>query len=93
MDAQLHADRLEGRSKRFHMRRWSDLPDGAFVDVDGMPALVTGEKLREWVPAVGYRAPMRRPTTGTANVITPASNVQVLRAGYVVEINSGGSAT
>jgi hypothetical protein len=93
MDALLHADRTDGRKKRFHARPWHELPDGTFVDVDGMPALVTGEKLREWVPAVGYRAPMRRPTTGVANVITPASNVEVLRAGYVVAVNPAGSAT
>jgi hypothetical protein len=93
MDRLLHADRVEGRNKRFHVRPWHGLPDGTFVDIDGMPALVTRDELHEWVPAVGYRAPVRRPTTGTANVITPASNVEVLRAGYVVEISPAGSAT
>ena len=93
MDARLHADRLDGRSKRFHVRPWRDLPDGTFVDVDGLPALVTGDELRPWVSASGYRAPVRRPTTGISNIITPASNVEVLRAGYVVEVSPAGAAT
>jgi hypothetical protein len=93
MDARLHGDRLEGRAKRLHQRPWHDLPDGTFVDVDGTPALVTGDELREFVPAAGYRAPVPRPTTGIAIVITPASNVEVLGAGYVVEVSPGGSAT
>jgi hypothetical protein len=93
MDARLHWDRLEGRAKRLHERPWRDLPNGTFVDVDGTPALVSGDELREWVPADGYRAPVPRPTSGTAMVITPASNVEVLRAGYVVDVSPAGSAT
>src|SRR5262249_15054694 len=93
MDARLHADRLDGRSKRFHMRPWRDLPAGTFVDVDGLPALVTGDELRARVSASGYRAPVRRPTTGISNIITPASNLEVLRAGYVVEVSPAGAAT
>jgi hypothetical protein len=93
MDARLHDDRLAGREKRLHERPWHDLPNGTFVDFDGSPALVTGDELRHWAPATGYRAPVHRPTTGTAIVITPASNVEVLRAGYVVDVSPVGSAT
>src|SRR6266480_490337 len=39
MDAVLHRDRLDRRMKRLHPFPWPDVPDGAFVDVDGWPAL------------------------------------------------------
>lgn len=83
MDAVLHRDRLDRRMKRLHPFPWPDVPDGAFVDVDGWPALVTGSELRPWVPAGAYTASVPRPAGGVATVITPAANVAVLRAGYV----------
>jgi hypothetical protein len=35
MDQVLHRERLDGRAKRLHRRDIGDLPDGAFVSVDG----------------------------------------------------------
>ena len=37
MDDTLHAERLDGRAKRLHRRALDDVPDGAFVVMDGEP--------------------------------------------------------
>jgi hypothetical protein len=93
MDRRLHHDRLDGRDKRLHSMPWPELPDGTFVDVQGTPALVSGGAVHEWVPVEGYRSSASRPSTGTATVITPSCNVEVLRAGYVVDVNPAATAT
>src|SRR6516164_3183128 len=52
MDAQLHEERPIPRTREIEVR---DLPDGAFVLVDGEPQLALGGTLRPWTPA-GYTA-------------------------------------
>jgi hypothetical protein len=75
VDAQLHEERLGPRRQAALAR----LPDGAFVLVDGEPFLVRGRSLHRWSPA-GYTE--RRPRRGRAEVITPPSLVELLRAGW-----------
>jgi hypothetical protein len=84
IDARLHADRLDGRVKRLHEMPWRDLPEGAFVVHGNEPALVTAGGLRLWSADHGYTATIERPARGHAVVITPATNVAALQAGYVV---------
>ena len=84
MDDQLHAERLdpETREQRHHEVPWAELPDGAFVLLDGRPWLVLGPQLLEWT-AAGYVAARRtRPSTGTAVALTPPSLIALLRAGW-----------
>lgn len=82
MDACLHAERLAPRSRM--QRDWqadlADLPDGAFIRHDGVPHLVLEDGLRPWTWQ-GYGPPVTR-GAGPATVLTPASSVAVLRAGY-----------
>jgi hypothetical protein len=87
IDQQLHGERIVRRShrRRLHELPWADLPDGAFVLLDAVPAVVVGGHLREWTRA-GYRARRARPARGTASVITPPSTVAALRAGYPLQI-------
>jgi len=87
INKELHAERIVKGThrRRLHKASWSDLPDGAFVLLDG-PAVVIGAHLAEWT-VEGYRARHRRPRHGTANVITPPSSVAALRAGYPVQID------
>lgn len=82
LDRVLHADRLDGGVQRRHRRPWRDLPDAAFVDLDGMPAVVRGDRLVPWSAGAGYGAPRRRPLAGDADVLTPACTIEVLGAGY-----------
>jgi hypothetical protein len=81
IDAQLHAERLDGRTQRHHDAALDDVPDGAFVLRDGAPWLVLGDSLRRWSPA-GYAAPVARPRGERAVLVTPPSLVAILRAGW-----------
>ena len=69
------------RSHRVHVEPFQSLPDGAFVQLDGIPHVVAARELLRWTPA-GYTGRERRPARGSANVITPPSLVEVLRAGW-----------
>ena len=90
LDRRLHAERIVRGThrRRFHPAAWPDLPDGAFVLHNGGPALVLGDAVVPWTTA-GYDAPARRPSAGTAELITPPSTVAALRAGYVPQIDAG----
>lgn len=86
INKQLHAERIVRGThrRRLHPTPWHELPDGAFV-LDGTPKLVLGDALVEWT-ASGYGARGRRPVRGDAEAITPPSTLEVLRAGYPVQI-------
>jgi hypothetical protein len=91
MDAVLHAQR---RSRPFVKRTWraelASLPDGAYIAVDGQAWLVLGNVLRGWSPD-RYVATIPRPTASQVTVLTPASIVAVLRAGYPPAIHPTGT--
>lgn len=86
IDTRLHHDRLDGRAKRVHHRRWGDLPAGVFVDTDGVPAVVLDDAIVPWDSVAGYGALRPRPARGTATVLTPATSVTAIAAGYPVQI-------
>ncbi len=78
IDLRLHDERTGPR------RRAADLPDGAFVLHGGRPHLALGDALLEWRPD-GYAAPIARPRA-PAELITPPTLVDVLRAGWRGEV-------
>jgi hypothetical protein len=90
MNRVLHAQRLQRGThrRRLHEAAWRDLPDGAFVLVDGTPAVVVGDRVIAWDAATGYGAGRARPARGRATLITPPATVAVLRAGYPVQIDA-----
>jgi hypothetical protein len=83
IDAQLHLERYDAdtRAQRHHEAHLDDLPDGAFVLVDGHPRLVRGSRLLRWTPS-GYLDPRPRPARARAAVITPPSLLAVLRSSW-----------
>ncbi len=81
IDAQLHVERLDGRSRRLYDARYENLPDGVFVLDEGVPCLVGGDALLAW-STDGYTVRGAPPVRGPAVVITPPSLVGVLRAGW-----------
>jgi hypothetical protein len=81
MDHRLHAERLDSKTQRRHRMPWRDLPAGAFVAIDDVPALVLEDRLVPW-SATGYGTPIDRPTRGDATMLTPASTIAVLERGY-----------
>jgi len=80
MDFVLQSERLDGREKRTHEIHIGDLPDGAFVALDGSSYAVRGSYLLRWSEN-GYVEKIAR-SRGMANVLTPPSIVGVLAAGY-----------
>jgi hypothetical protein len=83
MDVVLHAQRVEGRTRRKITRpvRLGDLPDGAMVRQDGTIALWCGGALLPWSFA-GYGPPRPAGPRVTADLLTPPALVAALRAGY-----------
>ncbi len=88
MNRQLHRERLVAgtHQRRVHELPWLDLPDGTFVLLDGIPAVVVGNHLSEWTRE-GYGRRRPRPRSGLASVLTPPSTVAALGAGYEVQID------
>jgi hypothetical protein len=83
MDAQLHAERVDPRTRghRLHELPVGELPDGAFVLLEGRPCLVLESGLRAWTPA-GYAEPRPRRPDCVFRLVTPPSLVEVLRRGW-----------
>jgi len=81
MDAILHAERLDGRSKRLHVFSSppAELPDATMILQDGVPHLVLRGLAHPW-SLHGYGNPVS-PKDG-AKLITPPSTVTALQAGY-----------
>jgi hypothetical protein len=88
MNRRLHEERnVRGTSRRrWHEADWADLPAGAYVLDDGVPALVLDRTVVPWSTA-GYGTPRRRPRTGAVTLVTPPASVAALRAGYMAQID------
>jgi hypothetical protein len=87
IDLQLHSDRLvKPRVKRTYTADIADLPDGAFVALNGVAWLVRGDALLEWSQQ-GYRTRRERPSHGDVEVLTPRSAIAVQSAGYKADIH------
>jgi hypothetical protein len=81
MDEVLHRERLNGKAKRRHRRSVDDLPDGAFISLDGAAFAVHGDALLRWTGA-GYEKRAPRSRGIMVDVLTPPAILDVLRAGY-----------
>ena len=81
MDARLHAERLDGKRKRTYRADLANLPDGAYVVLDGVAWLVRDDELLAWSES-RYARRRPRPARGEVEVLTPRSIVAVFAAGY-----------
>jgi hypothetical protein len=81
MDDALHRERLENRAKRTWRARLGDLPDGAMIAREGRAFVVRSGTLSSWSFA-GYGAAAPFEPDAVADVLTPASTVAALAAGY-----------
>jgi hypothetical protein len=81
MDAVLHRERLDGRSKRLHAlpMRLEKLPDGAMVASGEASYLVAQGRALQWSFG-GYREPSG--PVADAMLLTPPSTVRAFGAGY-----------
>jgi hypothetical protein len=83
MDARLHAERVDSRSRRQLTRPAlpGQLPDGVMIRHDGVTGLLAGGCLLPW-SFTGYLAPVALPAGTRAEVLTPPATVAVIAAGY-----------
>ena len=83
MDDQLHRERVDPKSRA--PRRWTAplgaLPDGAFIELDGVAHLVLDAAPRRWSWR-GYGPAAALDSGKTVTVLTPRASVRVLEAGY-----------
>ena len=95
IDDGLHAERIApDRSKRTFPANLDGLPDGVFVRHPGSRDsawLVWGDGLLAW-SAGGYTKRVARPTGVVLPVLTPASTVGAIRAGYVPDVHPSAAA-
>jgi hypothetical protein len=84
MDARLHAERVDPRSRRqrTHRAAPAGLPDGVMIRHDGGPGLLSGGLVRPW-SFDGYLPPVALRAGAAVEVLTPPSSVAALAAGYV----------
>jgi hypothetical protein len=83
MDARLHAERIDSRSRGQRRRPGvaGELPDGVMVRHGAAPALLLGGRLLAWT-FTGYRTPMEVSPTTVVEVLTPPATVATIAAGY-----------
>ena len=82
IDAVLHRERLEGRSKRLHAlpMRLSRLPDGATVQAGEESFLIAQARAFIWSPAGYWQA---QGALKGAMLLTPPSTLRAFSAGYL----------
>ena len=93
VDRVLHAERVDGVGRAARKKTWraplAELPDGVLVVRDGepgVPMVLWRGGLRTWSFA-GYGAPGPTSVDGTVAVLTPASIVTAIRAGYMPTVH------
>ena len=82
MDARLHEERVDQRTRRQRRHPLPEglLPDGVFLANGNDAFVVFDGSLRRWTPS-GYEH-VREPRTGSLELITPPSLVEVVRRGW-----------
>jgi hypothetical protein len=83
IDARLHAERVDPRSRRQRTRPAvaGELPDGVMVRHGGTLGLVAGGRLLPWSFA-GYLAPVPLPPAAAVELLTPPATMATIAAGY-----------
>jgi hypothetical protein len=83
MDARLHAERVDSRTRRQRTRPAvaGELPDGVIVGSDGAPGLLVGGRFLPW-SFTGYREPVALAPDAAVELLTPPASVAAIAAGY-----------
>ena len=86
IDARLHADRVAKGIKRTYRDDLANLPDGAYIVLEGKAWLVWGTELLAWSDS-GYAGRRPRAKHPEIEVLTPRPTVAILVAGYTPGIH------
>ena len=86
IDNILHGERIDKQGEKVsYTAAIGDLPDGCFIEWEGIAHLVSGGNIFSWTP-FGYEKGNVLPVEQKVNVLTPASVVNAFRAGYVMQV-------
>lgn len=86
IDAVLHSERIDRHGQKVtHTEALAGLPDGTFILHLDEPCLLAGGLAYPWSP-YGYGEAVALPSVEHVTVLTPASTVNALRAGYVPQM-------
>ena len=93
IDRELHRDRLTAKGlQQTFAADVAALPDGVFVARGAVvPLLIWRGALWPWSPG-GYGDPEARPAGGVVTVLTPASTVRAIAAGYSPDVDASARA-
>jgi hypothetical protein len=86
MDLRLHAERLDGKKKRTYRADAANLPDGAYVTVEGRAWLIWRGRLNAWSD-FGYVEQRARPAHGEYEVLTPRAIVDIFAQGFAPAVH------
>ncbi len=94
MDVELHAERVESRTRRQLTRpaRLETLPDGVIVRHQGTPTLLSAGRLLPW-SFEGYGDPIRQLGDLTVEVLTAPKVVAALAHGYLPMVHPSAGTT
>jgi hypothetical protein len=88
VDKQLHAERaVRGGGQVTYNEMIRNLPDGAFVDLDGNPVLVWRGHLHTWTHHGYVEQRAIKASSTVVQVLTPISVVAALREGFDIEVH------
>lgn len=88
IDTQMHAERtMRDGTKVTYQTKLGELPDGAFISIDGIALLKWNNKLFEW-SASGYTERFETfPEELVVDVLTPRSVIGVIKSGYIPQVH------
>jgi hypothetical protein len=83
MDARLHAERVDSRTRRQVTRRAEvpTLPDGVMIRWNGGPGLFVAGRVLPW-SLTGYGAPVPVPSSAPVELLTPPVTAAAIAFGY-----------
>ena len=88
IDDVLHKERVTiGAQKVTYTTKLSDLPNGAFVELDGKPYLLWDKTLYLWSPEGYKKTDITAPAIDDVKVLTPASIVNMYSNGFAPEVH------
>jgi hypothetical protein len=87
IDRILHRERIDSNGRKLSYEALlQDLPDGAFIEMEGSAWLVANGLVHEWTP-FGYEKKITLSPQQPVSVLTPRSVVNAFRAGYLPQIH------
>jgi hypothetical protein len=87
----MHWERAaRGGIKVTHPYAIEELPEGAFVELEGVAYLYWNGKLKQWSPG-GYIGDVSMSEKGVVTLLTPPSIVEMMKMGFIPQVHDSAS--